>query len=193
MNLPERFIAAWSRSEAVVDGEVVAEPGRVVWVEAGRAYVDIRGPGGFANDTTFAGSTSWAEPRLSWNHAIDADLENDGVDVGLISYDGEDVIEEGEFVADRVIRYMERWQRLPGGDGPVLAARTDGGVAVRVGDHASVVVDRRSVGGGIAARYERWDGTAWKPELELGDEPALAQLPPPLEPDAAPPAGWSWT
>jgi hypothetical protein len=193
MSLPETFIAAWNRSEAIVDGEVVTDAGRTVWVEAGRAYVDVRGPGGFASDMTFAGSTTWVEPHLTWSHAIDADLESDGVDVGLISYDGEDLIEEGEFIAGRTIKYTERWERLPGGAGPVLAAVTDGGIAVRVGDHASVAMDRRSTGGAIAARYAHWDGTAWQPEIEFGDDAAVAQLPPPLAPGTEPPAGWSWT
>jgi hypothetical protein len=192
MSLPETFIAAWNRSEAIVDGEVVTDAGRTVWVEAGGAYVDVRGPGGFASDTTFAGSTTWVEPHLTWSHTIDANLESDGVDVGLISYDGEDMIEEGEYVAGRIIKYSERWERLPGGDSPVLAAVTGGGIAVRVGDHASVVMDRRSTGGAIAARYAHWDGTAWQPEIEFGDDAAVAQLPPPLEPGTEPPAGWSW-
>jgi hypothetical protein len=193
MSLPEQFIGAWNRSEAIVDGEVAVDAGRTVWVEAGAVYVDVRGPGGFASDMTFAGTTTWVEPRLTWSHAIDSDLESDGVDVGLISYDGEDLIEEGEYVDGRTITYSERWQRLPGGDGPVLAAVTDGGIAVRVGDHASVVVDARSTGGAIAARYAHWDGTAWQPEIEFGDAAALAQLPAPLEPVPEPPAGWTWT
>jgi hypothetical protein len=193
VSLPHQFIAAWNRSEAIVDGEVVTDAGRTVWVEAGPVYVDVRGPGGFASDTTFAGTTSWIEPRLTWSHAIDADLESHGVDVGLISYDGEDMIEEGEYVDGRVIKYSERWQRLPGGDGPVLAAVTDGGIAVRVGDHASVVVDARRAGGAIAARYAHWDGIEWKSEIEFGDAAALALLPTPLEPGTEPPEGWSWS
>jgi hypothetical protein len=192
MSLPEQFIGAWNRSEAIVDGDVVTDAGRTVWIEAGPVYVDVRGPGGFASDTTFAGTTSWVEPHLTWSHAIDADLESDGVDVGAISYDGEDMIEEGEYIDGRTITYSERWERLSGGDGPVLAAITDSGIAVRVGDHASVVVDRRSRGGAIAARYARWDGTGWQSEIEFGDPAALAQLPLPLLADSPPPLGWSW-
>jgi hypothetical protein len=193
MSLPRCFVAAWERSEFVVDGEPVPDAGRAVWVEAGNAYVDVRGPGGLASGTTFAGTTAWDEPHLTWTHTIDAEPDGDGVDQGLISFAGDDLIEEGEFIAGRVVTYRERWQRIQGSDGPVLAAVTDGGIAVRVGDHASVVVDRRRTGGGIAARYDRWDGTAWCAELRFGDAWERDQLPGPLDPATAPPNGWSWT
>jgi hypothetical protein len=193
MMLPERFVAAWERSEFVVDGEPVAEPGRAVWVEAGDAFVDVRGPGGFASGTTFAGTTSWADSHLTWVHTIDAEPGDDGVDRGLISFVGDDLIEEGELIAGRVISYRERWQRLSGSEGLTLAAATDGGIAVRVGHHAAVIVDRRADGGAIAARYHRWDGTAWRTELEFGDRAERDRLPDPLQFESTPPPGWSWT
>jgi hypothetical protein len=193
MTLPETFVAAWERSEFVVDNEPVAHAGRAVWVEAGDAYVDVRGPGWFASGTTFAGTTAWADSHLTWTHLIDAEPDGDGVDHGLISFVGDDLIEEGEFNAGRVVRYRERWQRLPGSNGVVLAATRDGGIAVRVGDHASVVVDRRAEGGGIAARYDRWDGNEWKPALAFGSSAERDRLPDPLDPDAEPPEGWRWT
>ena len=161
-------------------------------MEAGSAYVDVRGPGGFASSTTFAGTTAWAPPHLTWTHAIDAEPDGDGVDRGVISFVGDDLVEEGEVVGDHVIHYRERWRRLPGSPGVVLAAVAEGGCAVRVGDHASVVVDRRPSGGAIAARYLRWDGTGWSAELDFGDAAERDRLPMPLQPDAALPAGWSW-
>ncbi len=192
--LPKQFVAAWERTELVVDGDPVAGAGRAVWVEAGTAYVDVRGPGGFASATTFAGTTTWEEPYLAWAHLIDAEPgEDEGTDRGLITYDGDDLIESGEVIAGRTITYSERWCRLRGSQGIVLAASTDGGIAVRVGHHASVVVDRRATGGGIAARYERWDGTGWTPQIVYGDETTTALLPAPLDPDADLPTGWSWT
>jgi hypothetical protein len=191
MSLPERFVGAWERTGVIVDGAPVLDAGRVVWVEAGSAYVDVRGPGAFASNTTFAGVTTWDEPYLTWAHTIDAGLDA-AIDVGLISYDGDDMIEEGEYEDGRVIRYAERWTPLPAGSGPVLAAVTDGGIAVRVGDHASVVVDGRATGGGVAARYDRWDGRAWRHEIEFGNASDLVLLPDPLEPETEPPEGWSW-
>jgi hypothetical protein len=191
VNLPDSFLGAWERTGVLVDGEPVAEPGRVVWVEAGRAYVDIRGPGLFASDTTFAGVTRWLEPHLMWTHTIDAG-DDAGADVGHISYDGDDLLEAGEYTDGRVISYVERWSPLPASSGPILAAMTRGGIAVRAGDHASVVVDRRPSDGGIAARYDRWEGSAWHPEIEFGAAADLEQLPDPLSPHAALPDGWIW-
>ena len=191
MTLPARFVAAWERGELGVDGEPVAG-GRAVWVEAGRAFVDVRGPGGFASDTTFAGTTSWSEPYLTWHRTVDAEPDG-GVDRGRITFVGDDLVEEGEYIAGRVVTYREHWHRLEGGAGTRLAAVTDGGVAVRVGDHAAVVVDLRPIGGGIAARYDRWYGTAWQTEIGFGTEADRAQLPAPLDLDTGPPVGWSWT
>ncbi len=192
--LPKQFVAAWERTELLVDGETVPGAGHAVWVEAGSAYVDVRGPGGFASATTFAGTTAWEEPYLAWAHAIDAEPgEDEGTDRGLITFDGDDLIEEGEVIAGRTITYRERWYRLPGSQGVVLAATTAGGIAVRVGHHASVVVDRRRTGGDIAARYDLWDGSVWVPQIEFGDLSSGADLPAPLEPDSDLPDGWSWT
>jgi hypothetical protein len=193
MTLPPQFIAAWERGELIVDGAPVEGAGRAVWVEAGVAYVDVRNGEGFASGTTFAGTASWDEPHLTWAHAIDAESDDDGADVGLMSYDGYDLIEEGEYIAGQVVKYSERWVRLAGSDGAVLAASADGGLAVRVGDHASVIVTRTAEGGGVAARYDHWDGSEWRTEIAYGADAERAALPPPLEPDAALPDGWSWT
>jgi Protein HRI1 len=192
MTLPQEFIAAWARGELIVDGKPVEGAGRAVWVEAGTAYVDVRNGEGFASGTTFAGLASWDEPHLTWAHAIDAESDG-GADVGLMSYDGDDLIEEGEYFDDRVVRYSERWVRLAGSDGAVLTASADGGLAVRVGDHASVIVTRAADGGGVAARYDCWDGSAWRTEIEYGAAAERSLLPPPLEPGAELPGGWTWT
>jgi Protein HRI1 len=191
MTLPPELIAAWERSELIVDGARVEGAGRTVWVEAGVAYVDVRNGEGFASGMTFAGSTAWDEPRLTWTHTIDSESDG-GADVGLMSYDGDDLIEEGEYFDERVVKYSERWVRLAGSDGIVLVANAAGALAVRVGDHASVIVTRGAEGGGVAARYDHWDGSAWRTEIEYGADAERALLPLPLEPDADLPDGWSW-
>lgn len=188
--LPERFVGAWERAELTIDGEPVDDAGRVVWVQSGSAFVDVRGPGGFASDTSFAGDTAWDPPHLTWAHAVDRDPKSDGVDCGHITFDGVDLIEEGGFIAGQARTYQERWQPLPGAlGGIVLAAITAGGVAVRVGDHEAVAVDRRSAGGGFAARYSHWSGARWDLELCIEDG-AGVELPEPLEPGVLLPDGW---
>lgn len=194
MTLPARFLGAWLRTEMLVDGGAV-ENAPTMWLEAGAAFVDVRAPGGVASDMTFAGTTSWSEPHLTWTHEIDS-AESDA-DVGLITPDGDDFVESGSFTLDdREITFAERWTPQPGATGgPVLAADlTDGadrGLAVRVGDHASVVVDRRAGGGVIAACYRALVDGAWVERITHGPADAVAALPRPLGP-AALPAGWTW-
>jgi hypothetical protein len=189
-----RFLGAWERDDLMVDGDLVAEAGRAVWVEAGAAYVDVRGAGGFASDTCFAGTTSWAEPCLTWRHEIDAHPGEDGMDIGYMTFDGDDLIEEGDFIAGKHVPYRERWRRLNGPSGPVLAAELVecGGLAVRVGNHAAAVVDRRPDGGTLSARYQVWTGRRWITELVVGDGEVAGVLPGPLDSDAPLPATWRW-
>jgi hypothetical protein len=190
--LPPRFLGAWDRRELTVDGASIAT-GRAVWIEAGAAFIDVRGPGGPASDTCFAGTTSWCDPYLTWVHELDAAGGWHGTaDIGRISVVDGDLLEEGALPGDPPRTYSERWRRLPGSDGPVAVAVTDRGIAVRVGDHAATVVDAREVNGPIAARYDRWDGGGWRTELWFGDPRAADGLPPPLDPAWPPPPGWSW-
>jgi Protein HRI1 len=194
--LPAHFFGAWERSALTLDGTPVADAGRAVWVQAGAAFVDVRGPGGFASDTCFAGTTKWSEPYLAWTHVIDRAGTEDGEDAlegedkGHITFDGDDLIEQGSFIAGATREYAERWTRLPGPLAPVLAAASADGRCVRVGDHAAAVVDRRATGGEFVAAYWRWSDSEWRLELEIDGE--VASLPPPLEPGAALMDGWHW-
>lgn len=188
--LPARFLGAWERRELVLGGAPEAGAGRAIWIEAGVAFVDVRGPGTQASDTSFAGTTSWDAPRLTWMHEIDRVLSDQGADVGRVTFDGDDLIEEGDSIAGWHIPYRERWSRLPGGIQPACAASGPGGLAVRVGPHEAAVVDGRAEGGAFAAVYRRFDGARWTTELAIGE--STDDLPRPLEPHAVLPAGWSW-
>jgi hypothetical protein len=195
-DLPPRFHGAWERSALTLDGEAVIDAGRAVWVQAATFFVDVRGPGGFASDTCFAGTTKWTEPYLAWTHTIDrAGAEagqdtDDGEDRGHITFDGNDLIEEGSFIAGAERSYAERWTRLPGPLLPVLAAASPNGLSVRVGDHAAAVVDARAEGGAFVAAYWQWRDSEWQLQLEV--EGDVASLPPPLDPGAALADGWHW-
>jgi len=195
-DLPARFFGAWERSALTLDGEAVADAGRAVWVQAATFFVDVRGPGGFASDTCFAGTTKWSEPYLAWTHVIDRAGPEEGADAvegedrGHITFDGDDLIEEGSFIAGAERAYAERWTRLAGPLTPVLAAASPGGLSVRVGDHAAAVVDRRATGGAFVAAYWRRGDSEWRLELDVDGD--VASLPPPLEPGAALTDGWHW-
>jgi hypothetical protein len=189
-SLPARFYGAWERRRLTLDGEAVADAGRAVWVQAGTLFVDVRGPGGFASDTCFAGTTKWSEPYLAWTHLIDRAGAEDGEDRGHITFDGDDLIEEGSFIAGSERAYAERWTRLAGPLAPVLAAASPGGLSVRVGDHAAAVVDRRATGGEFVAAYWRWRESEWRLEVQVDGD--VAALPPALEPGAGLMDGWHW-
>lgn len=188
--LPARFYGAWERSLLTIDGVAAADAGRAVWVQAGSVFVDVRGPGGFASDTCFAGTTTWSEPHLTWAHVIDRAGGEDGEDTGHITFDGDDLIERGSFIAGATRDYSERWTPLPGDRTPVLAAASATGLCVRVGDYAAAVIDDRDAGGGFVAAFWRWTDSEWRAELEVDGDVAL--LPPPLEPGAALRDGWNW-
>jgi hypothetical protein len=189
--LPSRFVGAWERSELTVDGVAPADMGRAVWVQSEALYVDVRGPGGFASDTSFAGSTKWEAPYLEWSHAIDRATSHDGTDRGHITFDDDDLIEQGDFIAGEPHAYRERWRRLAGAREPTLAATGPGGIAVRVGDHAAAVVDRRAAGGGFAAHYLRRHDASWQTELYF-ETGAGVSLPDPLSRAAPLPEQWKW-
>jgi hypothetical protein len=190
--LPDRFHAAWERSELAIDGELATDAGRAIWVQAGTLYVDVRGPGGFASDTCFAGTTKWREPHLAWTHLIDRAGPEDGADEGHITFDGDDLIEQGGFIAGAEHRYHERWTPLAGARAPLLAATAGDGISVRVGDHAAAVIDARAIAGPFAAAYWRLDTASATWQLELAVDGDITLLPPPLEPGARLPDGWTW-
>jgi hypothetical protein len=177
--LPLRFFGAWERRELIVDGVAVANAGLAVWVQAGDWFVDVRGHGGFASDTCFAGTTTWEAPFLTWAHPIDRHPGGDGVDRGHITFDGENLIEEGDFIAGASRAYRERWCPAVGARAPLFAATSADGIAVRAGDHAAVVVDRRADCGGFAAEYSRLRAGEWEIVIAISDgggAPIIAPL-----------------
>jgi hypothetical protein len=192
--LPSRFLGVWERTELVVDGAPV-DPGRAVWLEAGSAHVDVRTGHGPDCPSGSGGTTSWDGKSLAWS--LDVDSRADGgpyrsIERGRIAFDGDDLLEEGTGRDGSPAPYRARWRRQPGVGGrwaPNLVAETAGGLAVRIGMHTAVVLDRGPAAGGVAATYCRWDGMVWRTELTIRDDPWGLPL---LEPGALLPAAWHW-
>ena len=184
---PERFTGTWRRTTISVDGAPPTEPAHVVWVQAGDHFADLRVPrlrGGRA--ASFAGGTSWHEPHLRWRHEIDLDA-GQAEDVGAMSVDGDDLVEEGGTELEgRTVTYVERWRRQPRSDGEVLALRRDDGfgLLVQTGDHALSVCDDRGMGGEHRACYWTRTGSRWTPSLVLGPTTPLPPAPPARPVDA---------
>jgi hypothetical protein len=203
--IPERFRGAWRRVSLSLDGSPPAEPAVVVWVQADEAFADLRLPRN-AHDpdhapACFAGATEWDPPYLRWSHHLDLDgdpgdpgdprygagaaggHDEDGAatsDVGLVSWDGGDLVERGTFVVDgQPVPYVEVWRRLPRCEAPIVALASDDGWGrlVRAGDHAITVVDERPTGGEYRACYRTRGPSGWRVELAVG--PGAADLPVP--------------
>lgn len=196
---PDRFTGAWRRTSIAVDGADPVVGAEVRWVQAGDHYADLRIPVAPEEPPVcFAGTTTWDDPDLRWAHELDLDPAG-GEDVGAITDDGDDLVETGSFERDgRTVPYVERWERLAGGDGAVLALeRADvPGLLVMAGDHAVAVVDERADGGPFLACSWRHHRGSWHVDLCLDDgyvgEPALDLcLDGPLRDDLASGAGGS--
>jgi Protein HRI1 len=197
MAIPERFRGAWQRVSLSLDGGAPGEPAMVVWVQSDEVFADVRLPRD-AHDpdhapACFAGVTTWEPPHLRWQHHLDldtppgdapGDAPEDGAgptsDVGLVSWEGGDLVERGTFViGGRAVPYVEVWRRLPRSEGPIVALASDDGWGrlVRAGEHAITVVDERPAGGAFRACYRTRGPSGWRLRLAVG--PAAADLPAP--------------
>jgi hypothetical protein len=188
MAIPERFRGAWQRVALSLDGASPGEPAVVVWVQADEVFADLRVPRDVRDSghapACFAGVTTWEPPHLCWDHHLDLEAEpGHGPatgDVGLVSWEGGDLVERGTFViGGRTVPYVEVWRRLPGCEAPIVALASDDGWGrlVRAGDHAITVVDERPAGGDYRACYRTRGPSGWRVRLALG--PAAADLPVP--------------
>lgn len=151
--LPPRFVGAWQRRSIALDGGEPFESHHVIWLQGPSLHADLRcplGPGG--GFTCFAGTTHWDAPFLRWRHEIEL-AQAAGDDVGEVSWDGEDLVEQGTF---GTTRYREVWRRVGPAGAPVAEVRAVSSIVVTVGPHRLAVVDQRPRGGEFRATY--WVG-----------------------------------
>lgn len=176
--IPAEMTGGWMRNGIAIDGAEPTEPALVWWLQAPSLHADLRIPlEGEDGLMAFAGTTSWSDPALTWTPALELD-PSAFEDIGVITWDGADMMEAGSFAdGAREVSYVERWQRLPGSDGELLALSTDRGRLVRTGDYALTIVDDRPIGGAFAAvAWVLRDG--WVIDHRW---PADAELPPPVD------------
>ena len=187
--VPERFRGAWKRVSLAVDGAAPTEHADVVWLQTERTYADLRVPrygyGDIVAPMSFAGTTTWADPFLRWNHALDLDDASPGdSDVGRVRWNGDDLVETGEFTeGGRTVPYTEVWRRVGGSDSDLESHWSPDGtcVVVRTGDHALTIADDRPTGGGYRACYRTRHDGRWSVELALGPGATDLPAPPPTE------------
>ena len=188
--VPERFRGAWKRVSLAVDGDAPGEHADVVWLQTERTYADLRIPrygyGDIVAPMSFAGTTTWADPFLRWGHDLDLDAERPpgASDVGRVAWDGNDLVETGEFTdGDRAVPYTEVWRRVADSDAGLESHWSPDGtcVVVRTGDHALTIADDRAAGGAYRACYRTRHEGRWAVELALGAGATDLPAPPPTE------------
>jgi hypothetical protein len=178
MTLARQFVGAWQRRSIAVDGGPHEDSARVLWLQAGDAFADLRIPEdpNAARDA-FAGVTTYDEPALTWHHTLDWNGSFAGYDCGVVEYRDEELVERGEFERDGSCHaYEEIWRRVdPGAVGLVLTATH--AMVVRVGGHYLAMRDRRRSGGDFDVRHAQLSGNQWSDVIVLADGGALPRLP----------------
>jgi hypothetical protein len=163
--IPVEMTGGWVRKGIALDGAEPVEDALVWWLQAPSKHCDLR----VAFDTSsgakglmsFAGTTTWADPALTWSPEIELNPSS-SEDVGVITWDGEDLMEAGTLVdGEREVSYVERWRRLPRSDGELLALSCPHGRLVRTGHYALTIVDERRTGGAFAAVAWRLQDGGW--------------------------------
>jgi len=173
-----------------VDGGDPEEPARVLWLQAGEAFADLRVPiDGAGPVEAFAGRTSWELPRLTWHHTLDWRGGFAGYDCGDVHWRGGALVERGTFHDEGgAHEYEEVWDRVDPADQYVVLA-AEAAIIVQVGIHSLALRDLRASGGTFDVRAAQWSaGEGWRDTYVFG---AGGELPPALV--AMEREGWSVT
>ena len=174
MTVPRRFVGAWERQRLEIDGEAVHAIARALWIEAGGTYVDVRAPGTVASGTSFGDSSAWRSPVFTWRHGLDLHPRPGSVDRGHLAFHGDLLVERGTGIDGNPAEYEEHWRRLPAATDIRAIAEHEHGLAVRVGDHAGVIVGERAHRPAWARAWTLTDGR-WHAMMSLGSPDALPQ------------------
>ncbi|HVU74222.1 MAG TPA: hypothetical protein VHE83_14750 [Mycobacteriales bacterium] len=179
--IPDELTGGWERVTIAIGDAEPHEDCLVWWLQAPSRHADLRIPtADSGRPLCFAGTTSWKEPSLTWTPAVTLE-PSDGVDTGVISWDGDDLLEAGTFATDAgPVRYVERWRRLPGSDVPLLALERDDGRIVRAGPYALTLLDTRPGGAFLAVAW-RLRGDRWVEEHRWPPDSTATAASPPTE------------
>ncbi len=175
--VPAAFTGGWVRASMSLDGAPPFEDTLVWWLQSSTKHVDLRLPLATGDVISFAGTTTWQAPSLTWVPDLEL-VPGEFPDTGVVSWEGEDLLEAGTFLIDGTeVGYVERWKRLPDTSGPLQALSRPGGRLVRTGSLAMTVVDDRDSGGVYNAVAWRLVDEAWT--LDHCWPPDAAAPPPP--------------
>ncbi|MCW2778827.1 MAG: hypothetical protein JWN17_2552 [Frankiales bacterium] len=130
MTLPP--VGAWRRAGIARGDGPLVEDERVVWLQVGDAFADLRAGG--EDPVAFAGRTTVEGDVVTWHHEVST--QPPATDVGRVEHRDGLLVETG--TGDDGRPYVEHWVPLPT-TGPALAHTAQDLRAVRVGDHVLVV------------------------------------------------------
>src|SRR6266700_1376242 len=96
--IPVEMTGGWVRDGIAIDGAEPVENALVWWLQAPSKHCDLRVPvgitGGADSVMSFAGTTTWADPSLTWHPEIELN-PSAFEDVGFVAWDGADLMEAG--------------------------------------------------------------------------------------------------
>jgi hypothetical protein len=125
-----KYIGLWKRESIQVADAAPYEDSIVFWLQAEKYFADIRIPltqpalplhktlsdleptelSKFSQFNAFAGTIDATEHWIRWNRAIDFKPDPSRVDQGSIHFEGDNLIEIGEFdLEDEIQQYLEVW------------------------------------------------------------------------------------
>ncbi len=182
---PDAFAGLWRRRSLQLGDAPPSEPAAVYWIQWRDHYLDVRmpvaEPSPFCGPGTFGGTTSWADPVLTWHHALDSE-PGAAADEGTVRWLAQDLIEErGVAVLDGIdVRYVEVWARVGGRPGAGRHWSPGAGtLAVEAGPHR-MAATLAGDGAWAAARGELRTGVGWHVVETAGDAGLATALHPVL-------------
>jgi hypothetical protein len=172
MTVDADLVGAWTRWRLTVDGVRCRDPGRVLWLQTGDWYADIRLPrpagatavgpeATFARPWAFAGTAAWNPPVMTWHHHFDSMLQPN-IDSNPLEREGDVLVESGDLKwAGLWVPFRQEWRRLSPREVPVDVKVSAGRMHLTIGVWRIVIDDDRPSGPFRASR-EEFDGGAWR-------------------------------
>lgn len=174
--IPNNLIGAWRRESFQMHGEEACETSSVIWLQTANRYADVRVslPDHEERFESFGGTSDWKSPELTFNHCID--LNDDDVDIGVMTWDGDTLIEDATFEENgEMVSMKERWVRqtdhAPHSVAMELldANQQLQGLAIKVGDHAIVITEPDD----ISSAYFMLINGIWLKQWGVGETPVF--------------------
>ena len=177
MAVPTEIVGAWRRSGLILDGVRKVDHCDVIWLQTPEWYADIRlridpkgdvptegVPEWFYKEFSFAGTASWSDPVITWEHLIDASLDP-SLDSNPLTWVDGVAFETGKTELNGVVvPFIEEWLRMTDDDVECSVVTGDKYARIEVGRFAIEIKDERPTGSFLSTRYEK-SGSDW---IEFG-------------------------